>query len=1430
MITGKKKKSQAEIGLLSTAKYLASIANDVPVIKNNLLNINAAHTTFYPAISGKLTSISLQQQGFYNSILNQVSNFVGIFNRFTNNLGGFIDYFKVQMTRGEGLELKISFDNSLQKQTKSLGEFLNKKNMKKLQEVAEIFKSVNDSMREVRETLQEYENLNVFEKMRDVIASQDSKGDIFIKISAGVAIIAGSLMLLNYVNWGSVFKMTTFLGALFTMMYFYQKLTKNSPGLLDLKGRLIYSIVADKLSGLKGASIFINIGIGIAVIAGALTLMSMVKWSAVGMFLATMIGLALVFSKLPAGASNPWNNLLKFGAGMIFVAGALILYSFVSWTAVGQFILTSIALIGILWVYNQVSGKTGGMLGFGAGLIFVFLSLMLFQTMSWVGAFQLIAFVFMLGLAMSLPNLIGGGGAFQSRGMLGFAFGMLIMVLTIEAFNEISWTGALQLITFVAGLGFAMSQFNIAVNPNTFSKLALGIGLLALSIWIASVLVGPAQVSSMGQMLLAFVPFTIIAWSFDKLAIKPEKFIVKAFGIGLGMQMLAFAMLTNGAIGGLSLLVMPFFAASFGILYWAILKPIINMKSKETQKLVGNSKRISSSILILGLGFVIGGTLGGISLPGMLLFAASFQLALRAIIKPLMGLKPKDVINFETNSMYVAVGMTILSIGMALSSVLGGVSLPGMILFAAAFAIFNFAIYKPLSKINVASGLQMLETSGVLALSLVLLSIGMYAVSLVHLNIVDTLVFVGVATLIVGLMYLMAPIAPIVAAAAGTIALLGVAIALTAGALWLVNNIGPVDTTNFHNGVTGIVKTLVTIAPDLLVAIPAAIGLTLLLIPTTIATLTLMGIATLTFSTEAFDNFKQGTLTIIETFNSFDISDVLSASLKSIGMLPVLGMSWLATFVLNSIGSMQISTDGFAPFKTGMQSIIDTYNGFSLKSTLSAAAKSVLLLPVLLTSKLASWLVQSIGGMSIKEKGFSSFKHGVKKIVETFDDFGVIQCGKLALKGAALLPLFASGYLAAKTLGQISKVDIDTAQMQRFGTNIGILTTTMVDAVKQSEEKLTNVGPGLDALVKITNVGKNLTDIMIAFANGTYNEYGVDQHGNIYVKAVRKIDDWDKLGADVGKAFGNILKHLCAPLAVISSDDDMWDFGGVKIKNPFKKGGFFSFGDNNAGIERIQRIGEAFVPLSTVMQNVANIELFKNQKFLDRFNTGLGTTISSLLDTLNAVDQTKYSSNLKSNMNLITKFGDAVDKVSRELNKADKQGNNTGLIRFVEIFADDNVWKKIEKNLKSTNKELKGMVESINKLNIPKSESLAKSLKLLGENNSSKEIKEAIEQFIRLIAEFKDRTEEQNRLFTDSVNKLEAGFTNWSQPATLPGQAPTPQNVNNVGPVRNISSGGPLEVIITGLRNGVKFPVEIEDLGELEDALKELSDNSLQGR
>jgi hypothetical protein len=878
------------------------------------------------------------------------------------------------------------------------------------------------------------------------------------------------------------------------------------------------------------------------------------------------------------------------------------------------FILGAAILVGVIWAISKAISKNiqvnWGFAKLTQGILMLVLAMALMKNIPFESVIKTIMLIGLLGLviqnfggdsssafSMSLKGGISKSSSGNGiRGMVGFAFGITILVLAMLALEEIPYTSIFKMIGFIALLGVTLKIFmggkklSTPGAPPLFLSFSLGISFLVLALFALADIdwMAPLKlivfVALLGLTLKIFNGGKIGGFKFGKS--NPSPLTSFAFGISI----LVLALYATSELPWVSVFKMLTFIVLLGI----ALKSFSGFKAGKFSM----SKSSPTGLV----GFAI-----GLGLMVLAMYAMSF-LPFEAMFKSLVfitlfGLTMK-LINKQTG-----MNMVILA--------------SGMLILAAAFMVISLAPMT-LEKILIFGG-SVLFMVGVAAL------IGIPAVSgLVALGSV-VMILLSVSMLVAG----------------GTIALVSA----------LPINFGRLAT--FLGVISLMALTFALITPLALIGIIGSV----LLIP--------MAVTALLLAT---------TLFLIKGLTFDSVGAFLSA---------ILGLA--TTFAL------------ITPL------------------AILGLIGATLMMPIMLSALFVSAVLMSIQNLNISEKQLNSYNIGVISVVKTLDNFKIVSLAKNVVKSGMLIPIFATGLVAALTLRAISALNISDSKIGAFGEMMKKFVDVMITTINDNVDGLKKVEPGLLSLAKLIGVSAQLADVVKAFANLNYNVYEV-KDGKLQLVAVRQITDAEML--QVGVNVGKLVQALLNPLAIIGNDDDYWDFGnGVKVQNPFKSR------RTRKRIDRLEQLGNALMPLADAMEKFGSSSILQDKAQLEQFNTGLISVISTLTEVFSRLDAWENSKNAKKSLKTINEFVEIFDTIDANGLKS----ITDTMLQFVDTLSDDVKWTKIFNNLKVLKQDFKEIAQNINMLNLEKTLAFNNTLKLLSEKETNKNLKDVVEKLQELI-------------------------------------------------------------------------------------------------
>lgn len=278
--------------------------------------------------------------------------------------------------------------------------------------------------------------------------SKDNVSSNMQQFGIGIAAMTAGLVLLNFVAWESVLKLTSFV--------------------------FLLGIALRTFSDRNEYPNMIKFGTSIAIMTLSLVAMNVVTWNSVFMmpFFLSLLGLSLnTFDK-------DGKDLLRVSYGLGIITLSLVALHSVNWKAPLMLLGFTGSLLVMMWMFNREGlGKRSPMISFATGIGIITLSLFALQELDW--RVLAVSLVWMTGVA--LVTRIGAGN--RTSGMIGFATGIGILTLALYAMQEIEWNGVFKMIVFVGGLGIAMRLLPKTAIPSMIS-LAASIGIMSASLFL----------------------------------------------------------------------------------------------------------------------------------------------------------------------------------------------------------------------------------------------------------------------------------------------------------------------------------------------------------------------------------------------------------------------------------------------------------------------------------------------------------------------------------------------------------------------------------------------------------------------------------------------------------------------------------------------------------------------------------------------------------------------------------------------------------------------------------------------------------------------------------------------------------------------------------------------------------------------------------
>jgi hypothetical protein len=226
---------------------------------------------------------------------------------------------------------------------------------------------------------------------------------------------------------------------------------------------------------------------GLLALVGSLILAKFIDWSSAGLligFVAGLMGVLVLMNKkkLGIGMSSKGSGgpLLSFALGISILLLAVNAIPEVDWTQAWKIILFITAISVALSIGSLIGkisagpfkgdgGNNQGLLSFAFGIGILLLAVLAISeigNMEWAASLKLILFITTISLAVATGQLIGKGKSVGlgsgdgMKGVLGFAIGVGILLLSIVAAGEISkdqWMAGWMLVGFISVISLTLA-------------------------------------------------------------------------------------------------------------------------------------------------------------------------------------------------------------------------------------------------------------------------------------------------------------------------------------------------------------------------------------------------------------------------------------------------------------------------------------------------------------------------------------------------------------------------------------------------------------------------------------------------------------------------------------------------------------------------------------------------------------------------------------------------------------------------------------------------------------------------------------------------------------------------------------------------------------------------------------------------------------
>lgn len=993
-------------------------------------------------------------------------------------------------------------------------------------------------------------------------------------------------------------------------------------------------------------------------------------------------------------------------------------------------LLGFVAGLGLIFKIFPVGNRMKGMLGFAFGMV------MLVLAVDAAGEIPLTSYMFFLGFVGALLaeivlfNRLNKG---PMSGMFGLALGLAILVLAVDASREVPWTAYTGILFFVGGLLTILTLYNKAGFTKTSGLFWIAGFVTAMAISFVILQKVGLQIETVmsfvtGISLISGIVLLLGTPGFEKRIIAGAKNLL----IISGAMTVSSIAISYASSNNVNLQNVFNFALAVGIISSLVL--IIGLFDKQMKK--GSiTLTILSAAMFVGAYAISKISSSNIDMINILKFAGS--LILLGAVSAIFGFGP--VAGFVLGGAAVILGMTSL-LGLAMfgfsaissyktnfSNILrfvGGVALlaTGIVLISPLTLLGSFAVI-PLN---------------IMLAGLIPASILLFSISQIKVNVKNLALLVAGIGIISGGLGILSPL--ILVAGIASLPLLALMGASLLGSMMLSTisllNINFKNIGLFIGAVSLIVTSYALLSPLMVIGGIGAIFMLPIIGTSLVIAMTMNLINDLSFeNVGAFLLAITGIATAYALITPLAIIGLAGAILTMPIMLSAL---WTAA-ALKGIMELELSNKNIDTFNYGLTSVIGAINSLGLVELVKSAAKAVLLLPIMTSMLLSSAVLFAISKLELNDKNIEIFNFGIKSLIDNIDKYGVVQLGKVSAKSLLLLPVMTSMLLTSLVLKAISELELDPKKMITFGNILTEFVDTVLDSLDNNANKLIKTEASMEAFSKLVSIPSGLIHIIQQMANMRFNEYEV-VNNQMVLKKIREFnaDDFKRIGINMAA----MLNALIEPLTIIGSNTPTFKIGGIEISNPFTKS------KAGKGVEFLGKLGSAFQPLVDGIDKFAKLEISQDQNKTKIFVDNLIFLVNGFNTVFTTLERMKIN---KANVSVtrINEFIDAMGSIkTEELGKINKE-----IDTFTTNLSQEDRWNKINKNLIILKNNFLGISKAINSIDLQKATALNRSLTTLSDKNNGENLRRLVEEFAELIGLIRTEQEETKKYRETSEEK-----------------------------------------------------------------------------
>lgn len=1070
--------------------------------------------------------------------------------------------------------------------------------------------------------------------------------------------------------------------------------------------------------------------------------------------------------------------------------------------------LTSVT--GINKVKNKQSLKLNNnnslamqMLFLAVGLGVLLLAVDAIRDINWGEAAKLIVFLLAIQTIMVASYLIvgkGGRGAKTGYGMLGFALGMAILILAIDAGREVffgtkpfsedpkSWIGPWAVVGFIFIMALILGKSGIGRGNGGAAaqmlKFALGFAILLLAIdagkevfkkafkegewygvWgaIGFVLlmtfalgksgIGHGNGGVAGQMIKFAAGLVILVgalWLLTKL--------VESSGF---WKTAGAVVLLGGTVFGLAFIVKQMSVQLKGVkrkqvyedllLLAAVagLGTVIYAAIAAIQKFLGadNTKILGAVLIIMG---TVAGLAYGVYFVNKIieekkLTPAKIKKAEKFIIESL-GIFALGVIVYAM----IAASQKYLSADNA--KVLGATQIIMLTLVEMLVLVWGVVqITKKMKDSDITKGMLIVAAAAGLMIlaSLIYVIIAesqkggadnkkiLGATQIMVLTIVEVLALV----LIIGAITSNPFGAAVVGAGMAFMAALVGIVLMAAAALYIIGK-SETDADKVQFFIDSTTKILLLFTNFTLPQMLAMLGMSLVAVPLVASALimaaTLALISVINLEDGKIELFIESSRKIFLMYTQFSLGEMLAMVGTSIASLPLIINSLLVAGLLALISAIKIDPEQVDRFNDATGKIFRTYASFSLKEMLKMAGTAVASLPLVISALAVAGTLHLLGKTQISEQKTELFISAIKKIFKAYSSFSLREMLKMAGTATAAMPIATTALAMSYVLKNLSEVNVSQQEIDKFTTMVVDFVKNFAETMEEtSSDALKKMRRSGESLTNIVDMAKGFVDVLIAIGNGKIGKYEVDP-----VTGQPKLVDFEKfdldtVSVDAGQKLGKLMADFASAYA-----------GALEMSRKEAK--------------RAGRASEVLAGLSPVFETVANL-------------------VSDVEKTKFLSDDTLMTSISKNMQNFVLE-----SKVTlQHINGLDVKEQKFKLFKdLIQTFTQDVKWELAIKNTDRFGESVGTVVKNINGLDLKKAIQMQNIVDSFTKMSNLKGLRDQIKEMTEMLKELNRYNENISESAITTAKQTEE--INNNQQATnelvrnLGNGAVTPQDLYNV--------------------------------------------------